>query len=263
MNVNALQAGQVFAFPLNWDAYWGACRIVRIDKGAAVLATLEWIGTARPTLEQVSDCPLVYDNHGPFEGDPAIFWGAQTPPPDFEYVGLSAPSHTELALTTCHCQGRVCLCKRRQGGWKACRANLVRYWQWKIDREGYETARAVVRQELERVNAQQSSQPEPLTLADFRRTTLFAGWEGYREKSLIEASRRIFGATVDKLAGLEPGQVDARLNVMQACIEQFNDLDSEHAFIETIEREEICEAFAQLARIVGLEEDLADRWREW
>lgn len=41
MNVNALQAGQVFAFPLNWDAYWGACRIVRIDKGEAVFLSSE------------------------------------------------------------------------------------------------------------------------------------------------------------------------------------------------------------------------------
>lgn len=120
-----------------------------------------------------------------------------------------------------------------------------------------------MRQELERINAQRSSVPETLTLAEFRQMTLFAGWEGYRDMLLIEASRRIFGETVDKLAGLERGQEDIKLNIMQACIEQFNDLDSQHAFIETIEREEICEAFAQLARIVGLSEDLADRWREW
>lgn len=263
MNVNELQAGQVFAFPLNWDEYWGACRVVRMDKSGAVLAALEWIGKARPTLAQVSDCPLVHDNHGPFEGDPAIFWGAQTPPSDFEYVGLSAPSHTELDLTTCHCQRRVCLCKRRQGGWKSCRVNLVRYWRWNIDRESYERECAAVRRELERIKAQRSSAPEPLTLAEFRRVTLFAGWEGYRDMPLIEASRRIFGETVDKLAALKGGLEDAKLKIMKACIEQFNDLDSQCAFIETIEREEICEAFAQLARIVGLEEDLADRWREW
>lgn len=263
MNVNALQAGQIFAFPLNIASYFGACRIVRLDRGGGVLAALSWLGETRPTLEQVHECALAYDNHGPFEGNPMLYWGAQAPPSGFEYIGLSTPGSVELELTTCHCKGRVCLCKRRQGGWKACRASLVRYWQWKLDRESYEEQRAAIRQEFARISAQQQRAPAPRSLAEFRQMTLFAGWEGYLAPYLIETCRRILHETVDQLAGLSQAENDARLAIMQACIEQFNALNAQHTFIETLEREDICEVFGHLARLLGLDADLADRWREW
>ena len=53
--------------------------------------------------------------------------------------------------------------------------------------------------------------------------------------------------------------------VLQECIEAFNALDAELHFIETGEREDICEEFEAIVHACGLggHEDLADRWREW
>lgn len=262
-----LREGQVFAFPLGSQGHFGVCRVVRLHQGEAVLAALDWFGSTRPSLEMVSDRPLVYDNHGPFGGEAAIYWGAKEPPPDFECIGSSEPSREEIDLTTCRCEGRVCLCKRRQGGWKACRASLYRYWRWQEDQAGYEAEREQMRQELARVReeteAMQQVEKKRMTLEQFRDTKLFEGWEGYRAPKIIEASRRVFRETAERLMGFERWEGDEAAEVMRWCIEQFNELDSEHHFIETLEREEICEAFEQLAELVGLEENLADRWREW
>jgi hypothetical protein len=56
-----------------------------------------------------------------------------------------------------------------------------------------------------------------------------------------------------------------RMAILQHCIESFNALDAEMRFIETIEREDICEEFEAIVHACGLgaHKDLADRWREW
>ena len=54
--------------------------------------------------------------------------------------------------------------------------------------------------------------------------------------------------------------------VLQECIERFNSIDAEmDHFIETIERDDICEEVEAIVHACGLvaHEDLADKWREW
>ncbi len=53
--------------------------------------------------------------------------------------------------------------------------------------------------------------------------------------------------------------------ILQDCIESFNELDAEMRFIETIEREDICEEFEAIVHAcrLGNYEDLASRWRDW
>jgi hypothetical protein len=55
-----------------------------------------------------------------------------------------------------------------------------------------------------------------------------------------------------------------RMAVLQQCIESFNELDAEMQFIETVEREDICEEFEAIVHACGMghHKDLADRWRD-
>ena len=135
----------------------------------------------------------------------------------------------------------MCLCERMQGDWKACLANLYRYWRWREDRAGYEAERAQVRQELararEEAEARRQAEKKGMTLEQFRRAKLFECWEGYRAPEVIEASRRIFRETAERLMRLgERLEKDEAVEVMRRCIEQFNELNSEHYFIEMLER---------------------------
>jgi hypothetical protein len=72
--------------------------------------------------------------------------------------------------------------------------------------------------------------------------------------------------TVEKLIQLGPRASEReRMAILQQCIESFNELDAEMQFIETDEREDICEEFETIVHACGLgtHEDLADRWRDW
>jgi hypothetical protein len=56
------------------------------------------------------------------------------------------------------------------------------------------------------------------------------------------------------------------LDILRRTTERFNELDeaTDH-FINTIEREDICERLSDLVHLTGLEglDELADYWRDW
>ncbi len=59
---------------------------------------------------------------------------------------------------------------------------------------------------------------------------------------------------------------EERLAILQRRIESFNELNAQFGrFIETQEREDICEEFEAIVHAGGLGsyENLGDRWREW
>ena len=65
--------------------------------------------------------------------------------------------------------------------------------------------------------------------------------------------------------GPRPDRRKARA-ILKECIETFNELDEENDhWIETVEREDICDVFYQLADLAGFgdESELADEWRDW
>jgi hypothetical protein len=73
-------------------------------------------------------------------------------------------------------------------------------------------------------------------------------------------------ATVRLLVDLgESASEEERKAILRACIESFNELDAKLGFIETVEREDICEEFEAVVHACGLGryENLADEWREW
>ena len=96
---------------------------------------------------------------------------------------------------------------------------------------------------------------------------MFAGWQGYVEPAQLRGSRKIMRQAIDALEALGPEPPEwAVLDVLRRTVERFNELEDEtDGFIDTIEREDICERLSDLVHLTGLEglDELADYWRDW
>lgn len=80
----------------------------------------------------------------------------------------------------------------------------------------------------------------------------------------VEACWNNLITTLDALIALgEDGTEEDATEVLQQCVERYNDLDE--GFITTLEREELCELLYQIGDLCGMdeEEEWVDEWREW
>jgi len=86
-------------------------------------------------------------------------------------------------------------------------------------------------------------------------------------QAALRATRQIFRDTIDAIIASGPEAPEATvLATLRGCIVSLNALDVQHGgFIETLEREDLCEAFKEIVHASGLghHENLADEWREW
>jgi hypothetical protein len=55
------------------------------------------------------------------------------------------------------------------------------------------------------------------------------------------------------------------LQCVRAVVVKFNKLDAVYSFIETVEREDLCDFIYNAARMTGLDtdEDITEKWRDW
>jgi hypothetical protein len=154
------------------------------------------------------------------------------------------------------------------GGW-AFGLQALRQWRWDHDRE------AVLREDAlekrreaemrEECGRKREAYLKSVSLSDLQKPPFF-NWKGFRAAKIIRASEKIMADTVARLVKIGRDSPEAdRLAILQQCIESFNTLDAKTQFIDTIEREDICEQFEVIVHACGLghHKDLADEWREW
>jgi hypothetical protein len=154
-------------------------------------------------------------------------------------------------------------------GWQHLTIEPLAQWRWDHERD------AVLAEDiLERKAAAESQLAAQkqrdeylsrLTLDDLRTRRFFDGWTIPPARA-VRASRQLMSRTVERLLELGPGaSEDARMAILQECIEGFNALNDNLGFIETDEREDICEEFEAVVHACGLgaHQDLTDRWRDW
>ncbi len=277
VNKITLEAGQMFGFPIHQltppyqpSGYLGVCQVIRVQANGAVLAGLEWSGGQMPAVEQIASSPVLRLTQCPFQGEAAIYWQAEDPPEGFEDLGLATPSAEGIALSTCHCTGRSCRCKRFLGGWHACRASLTREWRWRRDPRGYEAdiawLRALSKKSHQEREQHRKDELAQVTLKSFSEETFFPGWEQHLKPGIVEASREIVRDALDKLSALDhTATASEKIEVLRWCVEAFNRLNVQYDhFITDLEREAICWHVERLAQAAGLNEpDLVDRWRDW
>ncbi len=108
------------------------------------------------------------------------------------------------------------------------------------------------------------------TLDRLRKRRFLRAWDPeYLPPAAVEDSRENFRQTVKALVELGPNPSSRGvLRILKQCIERFNELNERYdGFIETVEREEICDEFREIVHAAGLRgeryDNLADRWRDW
>jgi hypothetical protein len=260
------EIGDAFAFPLA-DGRLSVCRVL-LDATSTeaknwghpvvCVAVSTWIGTELPTVDDPALRPILHLNHHLWSNVPSTLWVSEQVPSNFTFLGKIEPTDKEQALA-----------HMAFGRWDHLAIQPLAQWRWDHERDVVlaedrlrEKAEAERRHVAEKERAGYLSR---VTLQDLRTHRFFPRWKAPPDRA-VRASRELMAYTVQRL--LEMGSSasgEARMAVLQECIEAFNSLDAELDFIETVEREDICEEFEAVVHACGLggHQDLADRWREW
>jgi hypothetical protein len=260
-----LTIGDAFAFPTG-DRRFGVCRVVVVEGGwagnaKALIATSSWIGAEVPAPSEPLLRRVLRLSHHRYANQPSTLWVLDRPPADLIPIGTIPPSDEDVALANaCQASGR----------WRSQIIQPLLQWRWDHDRDALlaEDAENEKAEELARANAERnrSESLSATTLDSLKTYRFFPDWKSYPSKRAIKASRELMTNTVQRLVelGPNPSKKD-RLQLLQDCIESFNDLDEKSHFIETIEREDICREFEAIVHACGLGSmtDLADKWRDW
>lgn len=92
-----------------------------------------------------------------------------------------------------------------------------------------------------------------MTLEQLQANTPFSSWEGHVDSKALGESRLIYKTTLSNLMQVGLGQPkEIYIPLLNRFIEEFNRIDEEYEFIETIEREDICEHLEQILDILNL-----------
>jgi hypothetical protein len=267
----ALTVGDVFLMPLA-NKIVGACRILRKVGEAPgeyaceqwLVVACDWVGDKPPQLDDPSlRQPLLLTHHYHAAMGRNQFAAAQLDGPvphNFQRIGNVQPSEDERLL---RCPYKC--------SWDALRESVLMQWRWDHEREAVLAEDAVKAAEFNarraEIERQRRESLKELTYAKFRQQELFPGWGPPTPQTMIAASRKLMTDTATRLESLGPNpDREAARAVLRDCILAFNRLDEENDhWIETVEREEICSHFYELAHIAGFddEQDLADQWRDW
>jgi hypothetical protein len=258
--------GDAFAFPLA-DGRLSVCRVL-LDATSAeakwwggpvvFVAVSAWIGSEIPSVDDPALRPILHLNHHVWGNEPSTLWVSEALPSNFLFLGKIGPTDEEQALS-----------RLKFGRWEHLTIQPLAQWRWDHERDVVLAEDALRKQaEAECHLVAQKRRDEYLsrvTLEELRTRRFFGGWK-IPPAGAVRASRKLMTRTVERLLELGPSaSSDARMAVLQECIEAFNELDAELKFIETDEREDICAEFEAVVYACGLgaHQELADRWREW
>lgn len=275
-----IKPGNVYLMPLA-DGRLGVCRVIKREaapRGRAQLGSIlvvaspwigldsflvvasPWIGRAPPELTEPRLRDILILTHHSWDNHPEALWTIDPLPGSFKLLGVVEPSPNE-ELMQCPSFGE----------WSTLALQVLLQWRWDNDREALleEDAEEEKRRTVERATEARRRREylEDLTLEALRRKKWLKTWTSFPPAKATSACRKNFRDTVDALIRLGPeAKREEVLAILQACIERFNSLDATMGhFIETVEREILCEEFEEIAHAAGLgeSEDLADKWREW
>lgn len=150
------------------------------------------------------------------------------------------------------------------------RCQTEEQWDWDPDRDAALARDKNEEEEIERRDVESQARDKSLhaslTLDQLSKHRFLKEWEDPTPAVAIHTSRRLLRDTAKQL--IEPGDAPGtkeRLSVLQACIENFNAMNAKYGYINSTEREDICDAFDLLVYACGLKrrKTLVDKWRDW
>jgi hypothetical protein len=259
--------GDAFAVPLA-DGRYSVCRVI-LDShsGAAkkwktpcvLVACSAWISDKIPSAADPGVRPILHPTHHSWEGEPKLAWISVAVLPDFIPIGRIEPTAEETAIDC----GTF-------ANWSSMSIQPLLQWRWDNERDSVlredEKKKAEATDRQTAAADQRKAYLASVRLDDLLNHEFFPRWKDYPSRRAIRESRNAMATTVRGLIDVGGSATkEQRSAILQSCIESFNRLDEELHFIETVEREDICDEFEVIVHACGLgnHENLADRWREW
>lgn len=244
------------------DGRIAAGRVLRrqIEGGAwaVLIQASRWIDAAAPALtaNELRE-PLILTHHN-WQSVPNVFWTHDVAPHAFQFIGCVPPSDTDLAVTS-----------HRFGGWQSVPLHALTQWRWdhnreELLREEAEQAAAETERRRQAALAREAMQRN-LTLESLAEKTWLESWDGDNPHVPKVQSQALLVRLVEDLRAQPKLTTPVVRQHLKQTVVAFNQLDAEKPFISTIEREDLEEAFEQIACAAGFPQlaDEIDRWRKW
>ena len=157
------------------------------------------------------------------------------------------------------------------GGWESLPLQVLLQWRWDHERKKV-LAEDAAKRDLEvakgaDVTRKRFAYLANVSFADLLAKDLFPNWDEYPPKKAKEGCRRIVQSFIkDLVAAPKPLARDFVRDRLKECVQELNkfDLKQKH-FIETVEREDLCEVLEEVlhaAKFPELAESI-EEWRDW
>ena len=242
----------------------GVCRVLRIERGAnafrALVAACDWIKDQPPTLDDPAVRRILALNHHSWKDKKELVWVTKPPPANFQILGVLKPSAND--------QKELCT---TAGGWESIPPQILAQWRWDHDRAAVLAEDATKGQFLRMQQTDRKRRREEylatVTLADLLTKDLFEKWKTYPPEEAKDGCRNILRTFIQSLqaAGVPADPEFARQH-LKSCVLELNQLDEKHNhFIETGEREDLCEVLEEVlhaAKVPALADEI-HRLRDW
>lgn len=262
-NVELPETGSAFAFPLD-DGRYSACRVLEYndeDKDPSIkVACSCWIGEDIPELSEITLREILYKNHHSWNNDPAILWISDALPTNFISLGEITPTLEDRNI---ECSS--------YGNWPSLTLQPLAQWLWDNDRETSDANDKIKKENYDQQRKKSQFEREEylknITLETLLKREFFEKWDKYPSEEAKQDSQKIMKETIERLIyATADAEESIKIAHLENCILCFNTIDTKYdGFIETIEREDICEEFESIvyACNLGHMQDLADEWRDW
>jgi hypothetical protein len=249
---------------------WGCCRVIKIPNGhearqygtrAVLVVASRWVGMHRPTIEQSGLRDLLYLTHHSWTGSLEAAWVDEPPSTHFKLIGQIPPTKSETRMTS----GKF-------NDWCGVRDQILTQWRWDNERKHLELEdQKREAAEHARITSEYERRTRKLTTTTLEQLVGRRFLPSWTKSPMVSAdtkrlSRKILRETVNELLALGVrSRRKSKIAVLQKCIEAFNTLNETLDFIETSERDDLCEEFKLIVHACGLHkaEDIADAWRNW
>lgn len=261
-NLYSFRTSPLTEFSAPETGRYGAFKILRLKgEDQMTVAVLDGIWDSHPALSAVRRLPILRKERGAWNGTPAIVSvpcdGADEKLRELTMLGNAPVTDEELALADRRKSYSVV---------ETVSHDAEAEWRWRHDRARLEAEEAqedaaradYVRSRLERFTFDQLLAETPLP-----------GWEAASRPpaGFTRDAREALHDTCRKLQALgpKPGKAQVRA-ILRDCVFWFNAADERAgAVIETVEREDICDALYEIAYIARhpvLAEEV-HQWRDW
>lgn len=253
-----MRVGDVFVVPLRVGGF-GAAVVVDASGGFTFLV-IDGFWNEPPSatdFREFREMPSPFGQR-PFPGRAHVFkgWFDGAVPPDFKVL-LNRPL-SDHHQSMRGAEGTMVFQNARHFA-----RTLSDQWRFTHDHAAYI---AELDQRVARFEQAQAQRKADLSLESMLSETFFANWTSrWPEEHLTEARRAFTDATAKLIALQERGTPRKRSNAIKKIVDVFNQLDNETGLVESVERDAIAERIAELAGLVGLDNDgeRLTRGRTW